>query len=144
MKQVRETKAGKSISAWIVLNPAGEEVANIQAYYADSGGVTVDVFNYRASKSSEALPYQQGHAGGYGYDKFAAALSGLEIDGVKMSDHCGGSIPMPEGGFPRDFTPPPGFHLANWMNETGGYSSCYRSHGLRYLEETGYRVIQAI
>ena len=139
-KQARETKAGKSISAWVILNPEGREVATVQAYYSDSGGVTVDVFQW--SRSDKA--HQQGHAGGYGYDKFAAALSGLEIDGIPMTDHCGGRLPTPAGGFPQDFTAPAGYSLANFDRDTGTYRDCYRLTGMRYLEAIGYRCIQAI
>jgi hypothetical protein len=38
---------------------------------------------------------QTGRAGGYGYDKKAAALSGLMIDGHTMADHCG-NVPEAE------------------------------------------------
>jgi hypothetical protein len=140
MRQVRETKAGKSISAWVILNPEGKEVATVQAYYADSGGVTVDVFQW----GKPGKEHQQGHAGGYGYDKFAAALSRLEIDGIPMTDHCGDRLTPPEGGFPQDFTPPAGYSLANWDRERGTYSDCYRMTGMRYLEAIGYRCLQAI
>lgn len=140
MRQVRETKAGKSISAYVILRPDNTECATVHAYYADSGGVTVDVFQW----SAPGKEHQQGRAGGYGYDKFAAALSGLEIDGISMTDHCGERLPTPDGGFPQDFDPPPGYHLANWNKDKDSYSDCYRSTGLRYLSEIGYRVIQAI
>lgn len=44
-KQVRETAAGKSISAWIVLNKKGKHVATVNAYYPNGGGCSVDVWN---------------------------------------------------------------------------------------------------
>lgn len=43
--QVRETKAGKSISAYVVLNKKGEQVATVNAHFSDGGRVTVDVWN---------------------------------------------------------------------------------------------------
>lgn len=43
--QVRETKAGRAISAFLVLNKKGEHVATVNAHYADSGRVSVDVWN---------------------------------------------------------------------------------------------------
>jgi hypothetical protein len=43
--QVRETAAGKSISAYIVLNPKGKHVATVNAHFANSGMVTVDLWN---------------------------------------------------------------------------------------------------
>lgn len=48
--------------------------------------------NYAAR---ELFREQRGHAGGYGYDKKTAALSGLMIDGHTMADHCG-SVPEAE------------------------------------------------
>ncbi len=104
MKYVRETAAGKSISAIVILRGA-RHVATIQAHYANSGGVRVDVWqtDQRALERCAAaharafgpgaladdFMHQQGHASGYGYDKYAAALSGLWIDGIQMADHCG-------------------------------------------------------
>lgn len=87
MKQVRETKAGKSISAWVILK-AGKDIATVQAHYGNSGQVTVNVFNYGNNRSAEK-GCQYGSASGYGYDKETAALSGLEIDGIVLNDHCG-------------------------------------------------------
>lgn len=129
--QVRETKAGSSISAYVVLNKKGEHVATVNAHFSNGGTVTVDVWNLgtypverclaAASKSGAVTPaqldkaeaasrakrdwarpeehssfaaydlfgLQQGRAGGYGYDKFAAAIRGLWIDGVQLTDHCG-------------------------------------------------------
>ena len=95
MKQVRETKAGKAISAFIVMRGA-RQVATVQAHYSDAGVVTVDVFQHGASaeKSAkaagvpvESMYWQHGRAGGYGYDKLTAALSGLYVDGVEILDH---------------------------------------------------------
>lgn len=129
--QVRETSAGKSVSAFIVLNKKGEHVATVNAHFANSGRVTVDVWNTGAGTVERCLEaalkagyvtpvqienrkaallakndwmkadtvggyvaqnmfgLQQGGAGGGGYDKFAAALSGLWIDGQQIANHCG-------------------------------------------------------
>lgn len=128
--QVRETAAGKSISAYAVLNKKGEHVATVNAHFANSGRVTVDVWNLggaadrclaAAAKCGAVTPaqldnaeaasrakrdwcqpeeharfaaydlfgMQQGSAGGYGYDKFTAALSRLWIDGHQLADNSG-------------------------------------------------------
>lgn len=131
--QVRETKAGSSVSAYVVLNKKGEHVATVNAHFANSGRVSVDVWNLgtavvercldaailsgavtearleKAIGASEAkrdwakkgsdehtgfaafdlFGLQQGNAGGGGYDKFAASIRGMWIDGVLMTDHCG-------------------------------------------------------
>lgn len=45
-KFARDTNAGKSISAYIVLDKKGRHVATVNAYFPDSGGCTVDVWNH--------------------------------------------------------------------------------------------------
>ena len=105
----------------------------------------------------EAFTYQTGKAGGYGYDKKTAALSGMIIDGHKLTNHCGASAKPPRGldYYPADFKPPKGYRTANYFGPSGGYrkgapegvtgyADCYRLEGFGYLEAIGYRVIQAI
>jgi hypothetical protein len=155
-KRVSETAAGRSISALIVLRKNGEHVATVQIHYGESV-VSVDIWNHvprrgRPNPTREAMDKARdwnpshGRAGGYGYDKLTAALAGLEIDGIRLSDHCGECLPYPRGldHFPEGFKPPAGFRLANYRREVGGWVSCYRDPGLRFLEARGYRVIQAI
>lgn len=153
-KYVRETKAGKSVSAWVVLK-RHKQIATVQAHYSDGGTTLVNVFNYGKSKSAETHPFQSATAGGYGYDKLTAALSGLVIDGHELTDHCGRNR-KPEAGklFPNTSNPPKGWQYSNfvWRDSHGeklpadkqGYESCYRLPGLKYLEAIGYTVIQAI
>jgi len=166
-KYVRETKAGKSISAWVIHNSRGDYVATVQAHYADSGRVLVNVWqsesaylrsfaavsdgiDMKAEKTSRAAhdeyQFQYASAGGYGYDKTVAALSGLIIDGHPLTDHCGSRLPYPDGldHFPASFVAPDGWSLANWRKEGGGWSDCYRLPGLDYLRAVGYRLTQAI
>ena len=161
MKYVRETKAGKSISAWVILK-RHREIATVQAYFSGGGAVLVNVFNYGDKNKSGKLDPQQGTAGGYGYDKLTAALTGLEIDGHKLSNHCQFRKTPPKGGvWPQDAKAPRGWNFANYRfnerveidgkfvtrelpKEKQGYSDCYRESGLKYLSELGYTVIQAI
>ena len=109
VKFVRESAAGKSISAWVVTNRRGECVAKVQAHFAPSGGVSVDVFN-------AGRDVQHGRAGGYGYDKLTAALSGLVVAGHTLADHCEVRLSPPRGlpGFPSDYRRK-GYHTANPM-----------------------------
>jgi len=128
--QVRETSAGKSVSAFVVLK-RGKHIATVNAHFSNGGRVSVDVWNVGDNATTRCLEsalntgvlteaqfakavtasqtkrdwgqnqdhesfaaydlfgMQQGSAGGYGYDKFAAALRGLWVDGVRMADHCG-------------------------------------------------------
>lgn len=111
-KYVRDTAAGKSISAYVILNKKGQQVATIHAHYSNGGQCLVNVWDDRAG-------FQQASAGGYGYDKFTAALSGLTIDGHTMSNHCGseGVPKKPKGRatYPSDYKVKPGYELANWQ-----------------------------
>ena len=142
MKHVTDTKAGQAISAWVVLSPDNRLVARIQAHYSDGGTCTVNLWNWGSDESEPC--YQEGKAGGYGYDKFTAAISHMIVDGHELTNHCAVSLDKPRGldYFPRDFTPPTGYHLANYTDK--GYADCYKESGLDYLRRLGYSVIQAI
>lgn len=203
---VRDTAAAKSVSAYVILKGA-RRIATVRAHFSNNGRVIVNVWQEpeaakrsarAAEKAGEPLKpageysepgeYQAAKAGGYGYDKFAAALAGMWIDGHRMGDHSStrDAPPMPKGHtrYPSDFKAPKGYHLSNWQpgsdahtaaaaalvaelekagnawdsepvqsakarlieleREAGGYLNCYRSAGLRFLEETGYTVIQAL
>ena len=109
VKFVRESAAGKAISAWTITNGRGEYVATVQAHSAPSGGVSVDVFD-------SGRDVQHGSASGYGYDKLTAALSGLVIAGHTLADHCEVSLSPPHGlpGFPSDYRRK-GYQTANYM-----------------------------
>lgn len=157
-KYVNETSAGKAISAWVILK-RHRHIATIRASYSNGGRVLVNVFNNGdKNRSAEKIPFQHASASGYGYDKLTAALSGLVIDGHTLSNHCGVSLKRPASGlWPRDFTPPKGYHMANfttskWVNDERvelpkdeqGYSDCYKHSGLEYMKALGYTVIRAI
>jgi len=162
-KYVGDTKAGKSIQAWIILDKRGREIACVRSHYSDGGACLVNVFNYgETNKSAKTKGFQSATAGGYGYDKFTAALSRMEIDGIKLGNHCEYSKKPPANGvWPKDFKAPKGWHLANYREsetveadggykrvplppEKCGYTSLYRADGLKYLEAIGYRVLKAI
>lgn len=101
---------------------------------------------------------QTSKAGGYGYDKNAAALSGLIVDGHTLANHCG-SVPEDEkkranlmrryeksGDFGneewREKAAKIGARWANWRD--GKWSSLHFDTGLDRLQTFGYRVLQAI
>lgn len=83
MKQVRETAAFKSISAYYIYNPKTGQRAQVEAHWSNSGVCRVDVWQFDGSGL-----IHQGRAGGYGYDKFTAALRGAKIFGIEIYDHC--------------------------------------------------------
>lgn len=133
-KYVRETAPAKSVSATVIMKGA-RHVATVQAHYGSSR-VLVNVWQeseaYRKSFTKahnapttdseldraayELFAFQQGTASGYGYDKFAAALSGLIIDGHTMGNHCEFWRKPPKGRatFPETAKAPKGWSFANW------------------------------
>lgn len=161
MKQVRETAAGRSIAAFVVLNPKGQHVATVQAAYMDSGTVMVDVWNMRDSKTQTDGP-QQKKAGGGGYDKFTHALNGMMIDGHRLYDHCGTStasttlLLMYHKAMDRRRTSSvqevqdkwntrvaaKGMSFSNFKDDR--YDSLFHLGGLDSLEAMGYTIIRAI
>lgn len=205
MPYIRESAAGKAISAYVILAPVTRDyVATVQFHFTSSR-VLVNVFqtDEAATKSaafananrdavtvkhpSEVAPFpfrplvkvakkgadfepkafifQESRAGGYGYVKKTAALSGVVIDGVPLTDHCSrlGAPVGPVAGrlFPRGYEPPKGYRLANWIRvdhsrdisfrnpadvDDGfeGYTDCYRDSGLGVLESLGYTIHNAL
>ncbi len=144
-KYVRETKAGKSIRALVILNKKGQHVATLQASFSDNPAGSVCLVNVWHT-GPDHIEMQHARAGGYGYDKFSSALAGMTIDGHAMTDHCGARLKYPKGldHFPRDFKAPKGYRVANYRKDADGYSDCYRLPGLEYLTAIGYRIIEAI
>lgn len=101
MKRIAELSDS---SAAIVMRK-GEVIAKVHTRYGSGGGVQVDVVQYgEPAKRTAAVmgleldqyggapdraTLQQSKAGGYGYDKKTAALSGMIIDGHRLTNHCG-------------------------------------------------------
>ena len=148
MKQVRETAAGQSISAWVILKK-GKEVATVQAHYGNSR-VLVNVWD-----KASGYDMQAGSAGGDGYDKFTSALSGLSIGGVVLNDHCGtdkrtgrilkayhsGTMTLEQA---EKRAAKIGGRFANWQADKGRWMSLFLESGLDKLKCLGFTVIQAI
>jgi hypothetical protein len=155
LKYVRDTKAGKSIKAYVIMK-GRRKVAKVQVHYGDSGTVLVNVWQdsdgfarsaEQANWHEDQENFQFASAGGYGYDKFINALAGMWIDGHQMADHCGARKKLPKGQnvFPVGFTAPKGYRLANWISgDQPGWRDCYKLPGLDYLRDLGYIVVQAI
>lgn len=128
-KYVSETKAGKSISAYVILDKKGNHVATVKAHFSDGGACLVNVHDDKAG-------FQSASASGYGYDKLTSALSGLTIDGHEMSNHCSrDGAPKPPKGrktFPHDAKPRKGYSFANYTaisRETG--NTIYRDEWIK-------------
>lgn len=168
--QVREMseRGDKTFSAWVICNPKGQHVATVQACWTKNGMCYVDVWNSSLSKTQTDGP-QQGKASGYGYDKFAAALRNMMIDGHKMFDHCGqdeksekllaqyksefSKLGSPTREAVKDFdakwrakVEKFGMRFANYHQEGEHYrySSLYYDQGFSRLGMMGYEIIQAL
>ena len=134
-KKIRDTKAAQSLSAKVVLKD-GRYICKILGYFTAMRAV-VEV-------CGPDVDYR-GSAGGWGYDKFTAAISGCVIDGHQLCNHSGERLPLPECGFfERDFVPPKGYSLANWRKDVGGWGDCYKNSGLDYLYALGYQIISVL
>lgn len=200
-KDIADTAAAKSLSAWVILNKKGVQVGTVVAHFANSGGVTVNVNLWGDSLTREtaeamgyafgederittrhgkATPYagqyaykvagqQVGRAGGYGYDKFTAALSGLFIGKHEMSNHCGGRMKRPKGRLWQDSDKArlarKGYVLSNYTgpvvvregeapyrygredvpDDASGWRDAYRMEGFGYPSAVGgYRFLKAV
>ena len=140
MKYVNGTSAGRAIEAFVILKGT-KQIAKVQVHYAPSGGVLVNAFQGHESALKCAMRFhktrvkelkgktdwdtvqtkfgaQEGRAGGAGYDKFTACLSGMWIDGHMLTDHCArNGAPKPPKGratWPRGAEPKRGYFFANW------------------------------
>lgn len=165
MKQIRELS---DCTARIVLNKKGEHVATVQFRYGSGGAVHCDVWS---RKDGYLQLTHQKKAGGYGYDKAAAALAGAEIEGYRIADHCGSVEPAGEkkraalmrayqrrakagemtradhAAFEKK-AEKIGCRFANWNTPAVGlphsWGSLYNESGLSRLEMLGFRVITAL
>lgn len=122
VKRVDETKAGKAISAYVIMK-GSKLIGKVQAHFSEGGTCTVNAWDFSPKDETR---YMSATASGYGYDKFTAAISGMVFDGKKLSNHCGASLKLPKKGyFTKTDKLPKGYRLAN-----GGY----------YEKATGNRV----
>jgi hypothetical protein len=135
-------------AAWVILDKRGELVAKVNALY--TGRVAVEVW-----QMGKGTTYT-GKAGGYGYDKFTAALSGAEIDGHRLYNHSEGDerttkilkayhadkLTQEQAEAKADKI---GARFANYGHGPNGKPmSLYYQSGLDRLSKLGYKVIQAI
>lgn len=127
----------------------GYAVVNVAYPVPGHGERPLSVFVIDAFGDSRTC--QMGKAGGYGYDKVTAALSGLVIDGHTLANHsetddkCKRLLKRAAGKSYdecRALVKGKGYSFANWTDN--GPSSCYKKPGLDYLRALGYDIIQAI
>ena len=159
--RVTDTKAGKQVSALIILDPEGKYVAKVQAHHGASR-VTVSTWVFLDPETDQRTDYCEGSASGYGYDKFTSALSatGMTVRGIKVYDHAQSSeelealVEQAASMYPLwtreqkiihedEIRRRYGASFANYGAD-GIPKSCYYTSGLDRLKDFGYTVIQAI
>ncbi len=163
MKHIQDKINGQ---AWIVLDKKKHLTARVHALYTKAGVVHVGIYDYTKSHGKPGAGYQTGSAGGYGYDKLTAAMRGLVIDGVKLTDHCGtdknterilkqyhaeiekyaGTIEDGEKILAKYLRRADkiGARFANYSPDKRRYNSLYLKSGLDKLQMLGYTVHQAL
>lgn len=157
-KYVRETAAGKSLSAYLITKGT-KEVATVLSHYSDGGTVLVNVFqrDEAAKRTAKAInkrikpriptdpadySFQHAKTGGGGYDKFTAAITGMWIDGHELSDHCGSQLKPPNGRktWERGTKPPKGYQFANFISQyLGGWGGADKRLNPSFQGEEGYQ-----
>ena len=150
--RMEEHAAFKRCASFTITHPKkpdGYAVINV-AYPADGAGL-LRVFVIDAFSDTGLRTCTEGTASGYGYDKLTAALRGLFVDGVELTDHCATDktsarlLKRARAGTPTDSLrvgKNRAYDFANW--DTTGPTSCYRKPGLDVLRALGYRIIQGV
>jgi hypothetical protein len=163
MKHIQDKINGQ---AWIVLDKKKNIAARVHALYTKAGVVHVGIYDYIKSHGKPGAGYQTGSAGGYGYDKLTAAMRGLVIDGVKLTDHCEtdknterilknyikahdnandhGPLKESIDGVYFKKAKKIGACFANYSPDKGRYNNLYLKSGLDKLQMLGYTVYQAL
>lgn len=152
--------------AIIITHPKKEGRAEIVIKFPRDGAGRVEAWCADFFPADGCRGVQYGRAGGYGYDKQTAAMSGFIIDGHEITDHCGQDAmsakllkawhraKTPEGKKRvEDKARKSGYSFTNWNTEarkpgysftnwdTGdGWQSCYKLSGLDHLKALGYSI----
>ena len=163
-REIEDNAAFSRVGVKLVMHPKkpGKYAKILTAYPKDGAGrLTV----YIVDGFADRLTTQKGTAGGYGYDKFVAALSSMTIDGHSLTDHAGqdeiskkllkayGKARLAGAAGDKVYQKARklGYSFTNWSQAGGyqpnkweGYQSCYREPGLDYLKALGYQVIDVL
>lgn len=162
--KVDQTKAGRQIAAYVVLDRKCQMIGKILVYHGE-GRTTVNVWDLTREYGDR---YFEATASGYGYDRTTAALRGLTCGGLRMYDHCEPSkeatqamkqyMALPDSVACEPYThgktreidrffarwAKKGVNFTNHDRETRRYGSAYMKAGVEGLAARGLRVIQAI
>lgn len=123
MKRITE-RSETRVSVYHVMK-GDKSVASVQILRTKTGTVYADVYDGKGNL------IHQGKAGGGGHNKERAALSGAEIDGIKIYDNA-----VPVDSWKKGTKAPVGTELSNGDND------CHYISGLRRLEAFGYKVYE--
>ena len=81
-----------NVTASVILDRKGKHVATVRWLFPRDGA---GVVRCEVSTPGEGITYRS-RAGGYGYDKKTAALSGATVAGTMIANHCGHGEPSHE------------------------------------------------
>lgn len=149
-RTIAEMPSLRNIEACIVLRPDGTHVATIHAYNSPSGPVKVDCYGH----DKKATTFQRGDACGWGFDKKAAAMADMLVDGHMLYgshekdeetkdivyDFVRGDLSVKEAEKKAEAI---GAQFKANRDRTGSCKpTCYYYAGLRRLVKMGYQIIQ--
>lgn len=80
-RKITESPAFNRVSAYVILNPAGEICGTVKIQFPKDGAGKLTAILHEHGKEP-----QIGTASGYGYDKKSAALSGGKFGNVTLTD----------------------------------------------------------
>lgn len=136
------------VRTFAITHPKKDGHASINIVYPKDGAGRLKAFCIDSFGDRPIA--QSGYAGGHGYDKAGAAMSGFVIDGKTITDHCAQDATSAQllkrmtkvidddtkRRALSDKARKIGYDFAN------GCTLCYKMQGLDYLRALGYRVIQ--
>ena len=155
-QKMQDHTAFQRVASFTIIHPKKKGYAIVNVAYPAPGHGERPLSVFVIDAFGDTRTCQMGKAGGYGYDKLTAALSGLVIDGHTLADHshtdktCKILVKRAKGKTYDEcraiLKRYPGYSFANWgfRDDGEGPSSCYKEPGLDYLRALGYSVIQAI
>lgn len=148
-REMEDETAFQRVRCYFITHPKKTGHAVINVAYPKDGAGRLRV--YVVDRFGETGTCTRGQAGGFGYDKLTAALSGLSVDGVKFSDHCGTDETSARllARMERADTDEAREKVCKAARRQGysfanGNTSCYREPGLDILRVLGYSVIQGV
>lgn len=165
-REIEDHAAFARASVTVIMHPKKVGHARVLTAFPKDGAGRLTVYVVDGF-GPDGYTTQKSTAGGYGYDKKTAALSGLTIDGHEITNHCAqdatsarllkaygkaqltGDTVKADQVYKR--AGKMGYSFTNYTSVGGyqpnawtGYQSCYKLPGLDYLRALGYNVLEVL